>query len=911
MRCPRCSFEGEAVEGGCARCGYGRKSKAMEVASRGKEVQNKDNQRAVSRPVAVAVSTLGRGMALRQGRYRVVEQISLPRNQQDQGTAWLATDAQASNRYVLIREVVPQTETENKEQVVRGIAQRFAELGKHPGFPGVVDMFGERNSYYIVYQYIEGRSLANFLKDRGGFLPEALVVDYGIQLCDILLRLEEQQPVLIHGAINPDTIIISPDGKQIYLILTPPFLPTATDGVKATAWYHAPEQIEGKVSSASDIYGLGATLYSEVTGFDPREHMAFFYPPARSVNPLISTRLEKILKRALTNNVRRRYENPAILREELQTLSRLSTADAGPVLLGPGQQQRQIQKRLSQRRARSAIMMTGITLLSLIFLISGISLAVAQSPVTRLTPVDTAAATAQRQANDEIRKKNLQKLQGLLLNEATIYKNLGYGLSNGNIIFDLASPSKPVKNKNLKTCTNTLDCKKVAADFVKEQDYETAISYLDGVLAVDPSDPEALIYRENLRILSSRQPTVTVIYGVNYNATGNDLKVQKDQLRGAYLAQFMINQSGNLPNGLQMSVELANVGSTDINAAGQLFSIIQQRVTVTNNVENIVGIVGWPTPEQAYQVRNNAQNLNLPMISATSSNLLSDTSAALLNIIPSYQAQGQTLGRIATDRLKGRKILLFIDKNSQPSLNLGSAVQSSLRGKVDSLVVVNFTTGVTDQAAFGQLIQQNIGSQPDLIISAGTDIDAERLTHGLNDYAAVRPTDQVLANLNVLSGSIDGTSHILGASGSKAITEQPTDLKRLSFITFADPIVWKSTGGLTDKENYFVSIWKGNFQNSKSDGDNLPDPNSNSLLAFDSIVTISQAIDMHPDKVTPDLVKQALVPIAKEDQRLIYQGLSGKITFTNQGSAKDKAMFWLTIDDGNVVRYKEVFGTFQ
>src|SRR6266700_2074707 len=169
MRCPRCGFDGESVGGGCARCGYGYMSMSSGPPSLAV-------QRSSSTSMPLTLQSLMRGDVLRQGRYRLIEQLSLPENQQGQGAAWLASDAQSSTRRVVIREVaMPEGSAADKERVVGMIASRMAE--------------------------------------------------YGRQLCEILTILSQHQPPLVHGSINPSTIIVSSDAKRITLILMPLFPP--------------------------------------------------------------------------------------------------------------------------------------------------------------------------------------------------------------------------------------------------------------------------------------------------------------------------------------------------------------------------------------------------------------------------------------------------------------------------------------------------------------------------------------------------------------------------------------------------------------------------------------------------------------------------------------------------------------
>src|SRR5215467_12004397 len=322
MRCPRCGFDGQLVSGRCAHCGYAR----VNVSSGPISGRNSTLRVAVQRSpstVLPALSKLMRGDMLHKGRYRLLEELTLPANQQGQGIAWLASDNRSSSRRVIIRDVAfPEGISTDKERTVRSIATSQAELAQHPGFPAVIDVFRERESYYIVLEYPEGESLAYVLRHQGGALPERVVAQYGLQLCEMLSVLSRHQPPLVHGSINPDTIIVSPDESRASLLHMPFFPPKESHNTKekASSGYIAPEQARGIVEPSSDLYGLAATLHHAVTGFDPRERTAFFHPPARRLNPAVTPRMEEILVEALRLSAPQRYSRVSDMQRDLTDL---------------------------------------------------------------------------------------------------------------------------------------------------------------------------------------------------------------------------------------------------------------------------------------------------------------------------------------------------------------------------------------------------------------------------------------------------------------------------------------------------------------------------------------------------------------------------------------------------------------
>lgn len=344
MRCPRCAYKGKLFNGRCAVCGYPFNPEFLETHEDNTEATQKPFSQITgqlspitnqfspilnSHPPSIT-SPLGKapktGGLLRNGRYRLQERIALPPSQQNQGMAWTAYDLKMSNRFVVIREVKFSDEQAptpaQKEYLANKTAQRLNKLGDHPGLPPVVDLFSENNNYYMVFCYPQGETLTSLLKRWHNGLPEVMVAEYGWQLCDILALLAEQRPSIVHGAINPDTILISEDGRQAFLLHLP-LLPIKEPGGKgddSASLYLAPEQVHGNITPASDLYSLAATLYHAITGSHPLERPPAFYPPARRLNEQISPQMEQILAHALRLSIAQRYSSAREMQQEIAAL---------------------------------------------------------------------------------------------------------------------------------------------------------------------------------------------------------------------------------------------------------------------------------------------------------------------------------------------------------------------------------------------------------------------------------------------------------------------------------------------------------------------------------------------------------------------------------------------------------------
>lgn len=335
MLCPQCRFEGNPVNGKCARCGFNLASVMTrpQPTYSGRSTTGPMNSRRGANSGSLYAATMSQpptygpmpGDNLREGRYRLVKTSDVQETQRSQGNAWIAQDTKNANRQVVIREVrVPATLAYNSsaDRVIYTVVQRQAELGKHPGFPQVTDLFREGDIYYVVFLYPEGESLGTLLKRLGGLLPEYMVAEIGYHICGYLALLAGQQPPMVHGAINPESILIGEDGQLIGLINTPFFPPDLVreGGEKANSPYYAPEQVHGEANPSSDLYSLAVVMHHAVTGHDPHARIAMFHPPARRLNPAVTPQMDAILARQLDLSQAQRYSDPLEMQKELAAL---------------------------------------------------------------------------------------------------------------------------------------------------------------------------------------------------------------------------------------------------------------------------------------------------------------------------------------------------------------------------------------------------------------------------------------------------------------------------------------------------------------------------------------------------------------------------------------------------------------
>ncbi|MGA1246710.1 MAG: Stk1 family PASTA domain-containing Ser/Thr kinase [Ilumatobacteraceae bacterium] len=153
-------------------------------------------------------------------------------------------------------------------------AQAAANLN-HPNIVAVYDWGKLNNTYYIAMEYVNGRTLADILKQSGTLTP--------MQVCDVMSEvasalISAHQNGVIHRDIKPGNILVSTTGRVkvadfgIARALGAGVEQglTQTGAVMGTATYFSPEQAQGaSTDQRSDIYSLGVVMYEMLSGVPP------------------------------------------------------------------------------------------------------------------------------------------------------------------------------------------------------------------------------------------------------------------------------------------------------------------------------------------------------------------------------------------------------------------------------------------------------------------------------------------------------------------------------------------------------------------------------------------------------------------------------------------------------------------
>lgn len=218
----------------------------------------------------------------------------------------------------------------------------FMKRLDHPAIPRVVDIIDNDRTIFVVMDYVNGRALSRALRQQGAPFDQDDVIDWGIQLCDVLGYLHGLNPPVVYRDMKPGNVMLRDDGsvKLIDFGIADELLPgRGGDGRRiGSPGYSAPEQIEREMhkqvptDTRADIYALGTTLYSLVTGITPQrirnadgsEDMAFDIRPIREINPALSDGFEQVLLRATMRDPAQRYQTVDEMRYDLEHYEELT-----------------------------------------------------------------------------------------------------------------------------------------------------------------------------------------------------------------------------------------------------------------------------------------------------------------------------------------------------------------------------------------------------------------------------------------------------------------------------------------------------------------------------------------------------------------------------------------------------------
>ncbi len=222
-------------------------------------------------------------------------------------------------------------ESMSEEKLAEALAQfqteaRILARLTHPNLPKVYDYFSFPGRYFIIMEYIRGRTLEQLLEVRNGRpFDERLVLSWALQMLRAMHFLSVQKPrPIVFRDLKPSNIMITKEGrvKLIDFGIARFFKEDKREDtyVYGTPGYAAPEQYgAGQTDSRSDIFSLGATMHHCLTGRNPSENPLDFVDPQR-LNPKLSREASNIIMKALDQDREKRFKGALDMKQAVQKL---------------------------------------------------------------------------------------------------------------------------------------------------------------------------------------------------------------------------------------------------------------------------------------------------------------------------------------------------------------------------------------------------------------------------------------------------------------------------------------------------------------------------------------------------------------------------------------------------------------
>jgi serine/threonine protein kinase/Tol biopolymer transport system component len=271
------------------------------------------------------------------GRYEVKSKLG----EGGMGEVYLAHDTEL-DREVAIKVLLPEFCC-NLERVNRfKLEAKSASALNHPNIITIYEIGSNKDSLYIVTEYIKGETLRNFIQQSG--INTELALDFAQQIASALTAAHKEG--IVHRDIKPENIMVREDGilKVLDFGLAKPtqveseaktleLVKTKAGMVMGSVGYMSPEQARGKeVDERTDLWSLGVVLYEMLTGITPfdGETMTDILANIIHKDPLpisehlldAPTELHRMVKKSLRKNADDRYQTAKDFVIDLKSLRR-------------------------------------------------------------------------------------------------------------------------------------------------------------------------------------------------------------------------------------------------------------------------------------------------------------------------------------------------------------------------------------------------------------------------------------------------------------------------------------------------------------------------------------------------------------------------------------------------------------
>jgi hypothetical protein len=360
------------------------------------------------------VETVDRTVA---GRYRLIDRLGSG----GMGTVWRAQDV-LLGRDVAVKEVTfPPGVSEDEREVLRERTRREARVAArldHASAVTVYDVAEENGTPYLVMELVEARTLAEVVRTEGPVAPRR-TAEIGLAVLGALEAAHAQG--IVHRDVKPGNVLLRADGRVVLTDFGIATFPgdssiTSTGLLLGSPSYIAPERARGEQPGpASDLWSLGATLFTAVEGRPPFDRgeplptltavVAGEHEPFVAAGPLVPVlegllatepahRLDAAGARAALQEVLAAAPAPAAPKPSSPRADTAAADRTAALSLGPAREQVLVQERPEGvRRSRTPVLLAGALVVAV-----ALGLLLARGLPTPGSPGGTAHGTAKPSA---------------------------------------------------------------------------------------------------------------------------------------------------------------------------------------------------------------------------------------------------------------------------------------------------------------------------------------------------------------------------------------------------------------------------------------------------------------------------------------------------------------------------------
>ncbi len=458
------------------------------------------------------------------------------------------------------------------------------------------------------------------------------------------------------------------------------------------------------------------------------------------------------------------------------------------------------------------------------------------------------------------------------------------GLSDGATIFDAGRPNGAQKRDAANQLRHGASRARV-------------LSLFDEAIAADPTDAEALIYREDLWIGSSPHITIVVAATLSglYSSDG------RDTLQGVYVAQKEYNDTCQQQGSAcpLLNVLIANTGSGVTDEAQYTHDVTVQIMQAAKKDPTIVAIMDGLASQSTFDINDEVMahpDHILPMVAAKATSDFLTRMPHFLRIAPTNSLQAQMGARYAKSQLNSSRVAIFYRQENTYSGNLKDDFINEYQDANHQVVAVAAYPG-RDPGVLQEKLSAVLALKPDLIYCACYSNEVSVILEHL-------PTTGPFAHLLVLGGDAFFET---GDFTPGALTH----LSRLRFTALAYPAIWHDLP--TTSMPFFADYGK-LFEPANpyaAQAFSFTHLTPGIMVAYDAMLTLTTAamrtFVIDGQAQTPQNLEHALFQMQGKQA---IQGITGQISVGGNGDPINKAIVVLAIDNSNSFHCIWLYGQF-